>query len=140
MRRESHVRFCESGGVKFPSATRRLAKLNDPNVNVPNGPNGGERARTVLCRSRRLTHGCASQSRARQQELHGRDAGETRRRGGYWTAQNTANLARTYDVSLDGQRFLRIKPVASQDRTSVPGSFVIVQNWLHELTRRVPAN
>ena len=23
MRRESHVRFCESGGVKFPSATRR---------------------------------------------------------------------------------------------------------------------
>ena len=24
MRRESHVRFCESGGVRFPSATRRI--------------------------------------------------------------------------------------------------------------------
>ena len=24
MRRESHVRFCESGGVKFPSATRPI--------------------------------------------------------------------------------------------------------------------
>ena len=26
MTRERHVRFCESGGVRFPSATRRLAK------------------------------------------------------------------------------------------------------------------
>ena len=24
MRRESHVRFCEGGGVRFPSATRRV--------------------------------------------------------------------------------------------------------------------
>jgi hypothetical protein len=24
MRRESHVRFCEGGGVRFPSATRRI--------------------------------------------------------------------------------------------------------------------
>ena len=24
MRRESHVRFCESGGVRFPSATRPI--------------------------------------------------------------------------------------------------------------------
>jgi eukaryotic-like serine/threonine-protein kinase len=30
MRRESHVRFCESGGVKLPSATRRLAKAMEP--------------------------------------------------------------------------------------------------------------
>ena len=26
MRRESHVRFCESGGVRFPSATRRICE------------------------------------------------------------------------------------------------------------------
>jgi serine/threonine protein kinase len=30
MRRESHVRFCESGRVQFPSATRRLAKALGP--------------------------------------------------------------------------------------------------------------
>jgi len=26
MRRESHVRFCEGGGVRFPSATRRAPR------------------------------------------------------------------------------------------------------------------
>ena len=40
MRRESHVRFCESGGVKFPSATRRIwerrgASTNGRNVTFP---------------------------------------------------------------------------------------------------------
>ena len=29
MRREFHVRFCEGGGVRFPSATRRLLQALD---------------------------------------------------------------------------------------------------------------
>ena len=31
MRRESHVRFCEGGGVRFPSATRPIWKRRDGN-------------------------------------------------------------------------------------------------------------
>ena len=33
MRRESHVRFCEGGGVRFPSATRLVnsCKLSEAN-------------------------------------------------------------------------------------------------------------
>jgi len=31
MRRESHVRFCEGGGVRFPSATRRIDGLHFAN-------------------------------------------------------------------------------------------------------------
>jgi serine/threonine-protein kinase len=44
---------------------------------------------------------------------------------------------RTYDVSLDGQRFLMIK-VAGPDGTSAPTSIVVVQNWTEELKRLVP--
>jgi hypothetical protein len=38
MRRESHVRFCESGGVRFPSATRPIWARKDgtgQNVTFP---------------------------------------------------------------------------------------------------------
>jgi hypothetical protein len=37
MRRESHVRFCEGGGVRFPSATRPLweRKTGGRNVTFP---------------------------------------------------------------------------------------------------------
>ena len=31
MRRESHVRFCEGGGVRFPSATRPIWERRDGN-------------------------------------------------------------------------------------------------------------
>jgi hypothetical protein len=46
--------------------------------------------------------------------------------------------ARTYDVSLDGQRFLMIKLPRSVD-SPTPRSVVIVQNWLEELRRLAPA-
>ena len=40
-----------------------------------------------------------------------------------------------YDVSLDGQQFLMVRPGAG------PGaSFVVVENWHEELKRRVPLN
>jgi putative transposase len=39
MRRESHVRFCEGGGVRFPSATRLVRSVKEECLNhiVPLG-------------------------------------------------------------------------------------------------------
>ena len=42
---------------------------------------------------------------------------------------------RTYDVSLDGLRFLMIRPVTA---STTPASLVVVQNWTEELKRLVP--
>ena len=50
-----------------------------------------------------------------------------------------ANLARTYDVSADGQRVLVIKEGAAGTETAPPPSFVVVQNWFEELKRLMPA-
>jgi serine/threonine-protein kinase len=47
------------------------------------------------------------------------------------------NVPRSYDVSLDGKRFLIIKP-AGLDPSARPASIVVVQNWLEELKRLVP--
>jgi hypothetical protein len=46
---------------------------------------------------------------------------------------------RTYDVSLDGQRFLMLKQVARPDESAVPARIVVVQNWVEELKRLVPS-
>jgi eukaryotic-like serine/threonine-protein kinase len=43
---------------------------------------------------------------------------------------------RTYDVSLDGQKFLMIKPTTGTDQAP---SMVLVLNWLEELKARLPA-
>ncbi len=45
-----------------------------------------------------------------------------------------------YDVSSDGQRFLMVKEDPAGQQTTVPPHFVVVQNWLEELKRLVPAN
>ena len=42
--------------------------------------------------------------------------------------------ARTYDLSVDGRRFLMLKPVASE----AAGSLIVVVNWFEELKRLVP--
>jgi serine/threonine-protein kinase len=57
--------------------------------------------------------------------------------GPYFAALNAAG--RTYDVSLDGQRFLMIKEGASTDATSAPRGIVVVQNWTEELKRLIAA-
>ena len=44
-------------------------------------------------------------------------------------------ISRTYDVSVDGKRFLRIKPGSASEASA---SVVVVQNWLEELKRLVP--
>jgi len=57
---------------------------------------------------------------------------------GYYFAWEDQNRGRTYDVSADGQRFVRIKAGAVADTPSEPMRFVIVQNWTEELKRLVP--
>jgi serine/threonine-protein kinase len=43
----------------------------------------------------------------------------------------------TYDVSLDGKRFLMIKRASAEEARA---GFVVVQNWFDELKRLVPQN
>jgi eukaryotic-like serine/threonine-protein kinase len=57
---------------------------------------------------------------------------------GFYHAWNDVNQGRTYDVSADGNRFLRFKEERSPDAT--PPSIVVVQNWTEELKRLVPTN
>jgi serine/threonine-protein kinase len=47
---------------------------------------------------------------------------------------------RTYDASPDGARFLMIKEGGGTDETAAPPSIVVVQHWVEELKRLVPAN
>ena len=56
---------------------------------------------------------------------------------GYFT--NPVWWGRSYDVSADGQRFLMIKE-GGPDGTAPPTSLVVVQHWVEELKRLVPAN
>lgn len=44
--------------------------------------------------------------------------------------------SRTYDVSLDGKRFLRIKQ--GEGATAVPTNIEVVENWTAELKRLLP--
>jgi serine/threonine-protein kinase len=57
--------------------------------------------------------------------------------GRYFTGGNTT-IARTYDVSPDGRRFLMIKPSRS-DSSSPPAGLIVVQHWDQELNTRAPA-
>jgi len=56
---------------------------------------------------------------------------------GYYYAWDDQNRGRTYDVSADGQRFVRIKEGPLANRASDPARFVIVENWTEELKRQV---
>jgi Tol biopolymer transport system component len=56
--------------------------------------------------------------------------------GGRYFGGSESNNGRTYDVSADGERFLRIK--LSSDDNTARTSIVIVENWFEELKRLVP--
>jgi hypothetical protein len=47
---------------------------------------------------------------------------------------------RTYDISLDDQRFLMPDSLTPSDPAAGPARFIVVQNWLEELKRLVPTN
>ena len=57
--------------------------------------------------------------------------------GRYYTAAG-AFVARQYDVSPDGQRFLMIKQGGGTDQTAAPPQLIVVQHWQEELKRLVP--
>jgi len=57
--------------------------------------------------------------------------------GSYYNSDG-GYVGRTYDVSPDGQRFLRIKEGDGTDQTAAPASLIIVQHWIEELKRLVP--
>ena len=44
---------------------------------------------------------------------------------------------RSYDVSLDGQRFLMLKDMIAGDANATRASMVVVEHWLEELKQRV---
>jgi hypothetical protein len=48
--------------------------------------------------------------------------------------------ARTYDVSLDAQRFLMVKDIGAGDSASPSSSpaITVILNWTEELKKRVP--
>jgi Protein kinase domain/WD40-like Beta Propeller Repeat len=46
---------------------------------------------------------------------------------------------RTYEIAPDGKRFLMIKAIGGTDRTAAPANLIVVQNWLEELKRLLPA-
>jgi hypothetical protein len=52
---------------------------------------------------------------------------------GPYLFRSDGSLAREYDVTADGRRFLMLKPV--RDAGSGPPRFVIVQHWVDELER-----
>lgn len=56
--------------------------------------------------------------------------------GRYGASAN--QTGRTYDVSLDGRRFLMIKPIGPADPSSATASLIVVQNWTEELKRLAP--
>ena len=55
---------------------------------------------------------------------------------------DAVSIGRTFDVSPDGERFLMIKQATdiNQADDATGQQLRIVQNWLEELTARVPVN
>ena len=49
------------------------------------------------------------------------------------------NPGRTYDISPDGQRFLMIKDRSAGNQTAAPAGLIVMEHWVEELKRLVPA-
>ena len=58
---------------------------------------------------------------------------------GYGGARGSEAAWRTYDVPPDGRRFLMIKEAVVGTESPFGQGFIVVQNWLEELKRLVPA-
>jgi len=48
-------------------------------------------------------------------------------------------FGRSYDIAVDGSRFLMIKTADSPAQSGGPPAIVVVQHWFDELRRLVPA-
>jgi serine/threonine-protein kinase len=51
----------------------------------------------------------------------------------------TGGIARGYDVSSDGQRFVMIKEGGGTDQIAAASQIIVVQHWAEELKRLVPS-
>jgi Tol biopolymer transport system component/predicted Ser/Thr protein kinase len=58
--------------------------------------------------------------------------------GGRYYTGTAGQVGRSYDISLDGQRFLMIKQDGGSGSTPAPASLVVVQHFDEELKRLVP--
>jgi serine/threonine-protein kinase len=55
-----------------------------------------------------------------------------------WPTIGVPGLARTYDVSRDGRRFLMIKEPGGVSRDAPPSTMAVVLNWVEEVKARLP--
>jgi len=60
-------------------------------------------------------------------------------KAGYFTVPG-GSPGRTYDISLDGQRFLLIKEGGGSEQAAAPSNLIVVQHFDQELKRLVPTN
>jgi serine/threonine-protein kinase len=58
--------------------------------------------------------------------------------GPYFVETSTGGV-RSYDASADGKRFLTVKQSSAAGQTGSQAKLIVVQNWLEELKRLVPA-
>jgi hypothetical protein len=56
-----------------------------------------------------------------------------------WPTIGIPGLARTYDISAEGRRFLMIKEPSGDGRDTPPPTISVVLNWLSELKDKLPA-
>ena len=56
-----------------------------------------------------------------------------------WPSIGSPGVARTYDVTSDGRRFLMIKEVDVARPSGPSRTIQVVQNWLAELKEKLPA-
>ncbi len=47
---------------------------------------------------------------------------------------------RSYDITPDGRRFVRLKTTDSEARAPSAANFTVITNWLQELERQVAAD
>ena len=57
---------------------------------------------------------------------------------GYYVGDRQGTPYRSYDVSVDGRRFLMLKESTPPNQTSNTPPIIVVQNWFQELERLVP--
>ena len=63
--------------------------------------------------------------------------------GAHWYGSDTLAMTNSapvaYDISSDGQRFLMIKEGGGTDQTAASPQIIVVQHWVEQLKRLVPA-
>jgi hypothetical protein len=59
--------------------------------------------------------------------------------GGEYVVGPDGNAYRTYDISLDGRKFLMLKNTSGSENSESMPHMIVVRNWFEELVQRVPS-